>query len=69
MSNGKMKPLDWVAYLLLMLGGLNWGFVGAFRINLVELILGGVPAVVHLVYILVGLAALYSLVMVAQKQK
>lgn len=51
-----------VAFILLVVGGLNWLLVGAFDINLVEKIFGGMPTVVKVIYILVGLSALYELV-------
>ena len=51
-----------VAFILLVVGGVNWLLVGAFEINVVELILGSMPALVKIVYILVGLSALYELV-------
>lgn len=57
----KMKELDWVAYVLTTLGALNWGLFGAFRLNLVETVLGTSPGLVQLVYILVGLSGLYWL--------
>ncbi len=56
-----MKGLHMVAYTLLWVGGLNWGLVGLFDYNLVESLLGNWPGVVAIVYILVGLSALYSL--------
>jgi hypothetical protein len=31
----KMNMLDWIVFLLVMIGGLNWGLVGAFNFNLV----------------------------------
>lgn len=65
----KNKELDWLAHLLLVVGALNWGLVGAFRVDLVELILGTSPALVQLVYILVGLAGLYSLYKMNAKGK
>ncbi|MFC1626777.1 DUF378 domain-containing protein [Patescibacteria group bacterium] len=65
----KYKELDWMAQLLLIVGALNWGLVGAFRIDLVELILGTSPALVQLVYILIGLAGLYSLYKMNTKRK
>ncbi len=55
----KMKELDWVTYVLVTLGALNWGLVGAFRLDLVQTILGTSPALVQLVYILIGLSGLY----------
>lgn len=47
-----------VAYILVIVGGLNWGLVGAFNFNLVDAIFG-MGAISMLVYILVGLSALY----------
>jgi hypothetical protein len=57
----KMKELDWVTYILVTVGALNWGLVGAFRLDLVQTILGTSPALVQLVYILIGLSGLYML--------
>jgi uncharacterized membrane protein YuzA (DUF378 family) len=57
-----MKTLHMVAILLLVVGGINWGLVGLFEYNLVEMLLGGYPAVEMLVYVLVGLSAVYVLV-------
>ena len=62
-----MPNLHMVAWILLIVGGLNWllvglgGFLGG-NWNVVYLILGGFPAVEWLVYILVGLAAVYEIV-------
>ena len=53
-----MELLHKVAFVLLVVGGLNWGFE-AFDYNLVEKLLGTWPAVVMVVYILVALSALY----------
>ena len=51
--------LDLVAMVLVLIGGLNWGLVGAFNFNLVETIFGsGVVSMV--VYILVGISAIYG---------
>ena len=58
-----MKVIDWVAMVLVIVGGLNWGLVGAVNYNLVESLLGAWPVVVKIVYGLVGLAALYMIYM------
>ncbi len=51
---------DWLAIVLLLVGGLNWGLIGAFNgFNLVKALFGSWPWVMSLVYILVGLSALY----------
>ncbi len=54
-----MKILHTVTFILVVVGALNWGLVGAFDFNLVAKILGtGMAA--NVVYILVGLAAVYE---------
>jgi uncharacterized membrane protein YuzA (DUF378 family) len=65
----KMKELDWVAYVLVTLGALNWGLVGAFRLDLVQTILGTSPGLVQLVYILIGLSGLYWLYKMTSMKK
>ncbi len=54
--------LHMVAFLLLVVGGLNWGLVGLLKFNLVSAVLGGMPALEMLVYILVGVSAVWLLV-------
>ena len=56
-----MKMLHMVAFLLLIIGGLNWGLVGLFHLDLVMSLFGSVPIFVQLIYILVGLSAVYLL--------
>lgn len=56
-----MKALHVVALILLIVGGLNWGLV-AFNVNVVNILLGSWPILEQIVYILVGLSALYFLV-------
>ncbi len=55
-----MKTIDVVAALLLVVGGLNWGLVGAFNFNLVAALFG-TSALANIVYILVGVSALYQI--------
>lgn len=50
-----------VAWVLVIVGGLNWLLVGAFQYNIVESLLGAWPMVVRAVYILVGISALLML--------
>jgi uncharacterized protein len=57
-----MKPLNMVAQILLIVGGLNWGLVGLFQFDLVAAIFGGPDSLLaRLVYILVGVSALYGI--------
>jgi len=54
----KLNILDVIALVLVIVGGLNWGLVGLMQYNLVEAILGQ-TGLTGIVYILVGLAAVY----------
>ncbi|KRL32957.1 DUF378 domain-containing protein [Liquorilactobacillus uvarum] len=57
-----MKTLDSVVLGLLIVGGLNWLLVGLFNFDLVAAIFGGQTAILSkIIYIVVGLCALYSL--------
>jgi len=56
-----MKILDVMVATLLVVGGLNWGLVGLFQFDLVAALFGGQSAALaRIVYILVGLAAVYQ---------
>lgn len=55
-----MKNFDLIAMILLLIGGINWGLVGAFNYNLVSNLLGDTSTITRVVYGLVGLCALYS---------
>ena len=57
----RFNAIDWIAMTLLIVGGLNWGLVGLADFNLVAAIFGEGSAFSRLVYILVGLAALFCL--------
>ena len=48
-----------IATFLVIVGALNWGLVGALNVNAVSLITGHNDSLSKLVYILVGLAAVY----------
>lgn len=54
--------MDTIALILSIIGGINWGLVGIFQFDLVAWIFGGSSALLaRLVYILVGLAAVWSI--------
>jgi uncharacterized protein len=55
------KTLHMVAFLLLVVGGINWLLVGLMDLNLVNKILGGMPTFERIIYILVGISAVYEL--------
>jgi hypothetical protein len=55
-----MKVLHMIALILLIVGGLNWGLVGLFNFDLVAALFGQGSAVSRIVYVLVGIAALWG---------
>lgn len=57
----KKGTIAWIAFILLIIGGLNWGIIGIANYNIVEAIFGGIPVLLTIIYILVGLSALYAL--------
>jgi uncharacterized membrane protein YuzA (DUF378 family) len=65
-KENKMKTIDVIAAVLLVIGGLNWGLVGIAHFDLVATIFGmkfGETSIFSsAVYLLVGLSALYQAV-------
>lgn len=57
-----MRAINLLTLALIIVGGLNWGLVGAFNFDLVAAIFGPMSALSRLVYILVGLSALYQII-------
>jgi uncharacterized protein len=54
-----MKTISMIAMILVIVGGLNWGLVGFFNFDLVATIFGVMSFLSRVVYILVGLSAIY----------
>jgi uncharacterized protein len=62
----KKSVLDWIALILVIIGGLNWGLVAINpAYELVSKI--GVEIVIRIIYGLVGLAALYTIYFLVKK--
>jgi uncharacterized protein len=55
-----MKKVDVLAAGLVVIGAVNWGLVGAARLDLVALLFGAGSILSSAVYVLVGLAGLYQ---------
>jgi uncharacterized membrane protein YuzA (DUF378 family) len=55
-----LNAVDWIAMVLLIVGGINWGLIGLFGFNLVAALFGE-NQVAGLVYVLVGLASLWAI--------
>jgi uncharacterized membrane protein YuzA (DUF378 family) len=58
-----MKTVNWIALILVIVGALNWGLVGLLNLDLVAAIFGAMSALSRIVYILVGIAAVYIAVL------
>jgi len=54
-----MKWLHIISYILVFIGGLNWGLMGLFDFNVVNSLLGTYPTAEKVVYVLVGAATVY----------
>lgn len=64
-----LNVLDWIALILVIVGGLNWGLVGLFGFDLVAWIFSAVFFIARIVYILVALAAIYMIIIAATLRK
>jgi uncharacterized membrane protein YuzA (DUF378 family) len=53
----KLNIVMWVALMLLVVGGLNWGLVGLFKFDLVARLFGEMSFLTRLVYVAVALSA------------
>ncbi|HEY3360816.1 MAG TPA: DUF378 domain-containing protein [Methanosarcina sp.] len=55
------NSIDWIALILVIVGGLNWGLVGLLNFDLVAAIFGMGGLFARIVYILVGISAVYMI--------
>ncbi|MEI6022232.1 MAG: DUF378 domain-containing protein [bacterium] len=56
-----MKTVHIIAWILLIVGGLNWLLVGLFSWDVGSIFGGQAALISKIVYILVGISALYEL--------
>ena len=62
------KYVKLISYLLVIIGALNWGFIGIFGLDLVAKLFGDMTFWSRAVYILVGISALISLATMATSE-
>lgn len=55
--NKKIHPVCSIGFVLLIIGGLNWGLVGLFDFDVINALFGKVPLIERLVYVMIGLSA------------
>ena len=56
-----MKIVNCIALVLVIIGALNWGLIGAFNFNLVSFLFGTGTVLSRIIYGLVGVAGLWAL--------
>ena len=56
-----LKKLDGLAILLLIIGGIVWGFVGLYRLNLVTYVFDR-EWIIRIVYVIFGLSMIYHVI-------
>ena len=62
-----MRTLNLITLVLVIIGGINWGLVGVAQFDLVATIFGGQDApLARVVYVLVGLSALWQILPLLQ---
>ena len=55
------RGLDYFALIIVIIGAVNWGFIGFFGIDLVAWLLGNTSLLSRIIYAVVGIAGLYML--------
>ncbi len=57
-----LKPFNWTALTLVIIGAINWGLIGFFKFDLVATLFGGMESwLSRIIYALVGISGLYCL--------
>ena len=55
------KGLDYTALTLVIIGAVNWGLIGIFKLDLVNVIFGNMTWMSRVIYTLIGISGLYLL--------
>jgi uncharacterized membrane protein YuzA (DUF378 family) len=56
-----MKALDTITLIIIIIGGIVWGLIGLFSWNLITAIFGDATVITRIIYIIVGLSALWQI--------
>jgi len=68
-NKDKKDLISWIALILLIIGGLNWGLVGLIKLDLVKAIFGEMTTLSRIIYLLVGVSAIYLVLMPPKMEK
>jgi uncharacterized membrane protein YuzA (DUF378 family) len=63
-----MRILDRIAFILVLIGAINWGLIGFFQFDLVSVLFGDMSTFSRIVYGLVGISGLYCLSFFAKRE-
>ena len=62
-----MKVIDTIALILIIIGAINWGFIGIFNFNLVDTLFGTMSVLSQIIYTLVGISGLWGIKLLFDK--
>lgn len=66
----KVSVLDKISFILVIIGGINWGLYGLFNFDIVHLLLGfNLQIVSRIIYILLGIAGVDMLIFILKTRK
>lgn len=58
----KISVVEWITLVLIVIGAINWGLIGLFNYNIVETIFQTGSLITRTIYLLIGLAGVYELI-------
>lgn len=61
------SSLGTIAWILVIVGAINWGLVGILKVDIVATIFGNATTISRVVYTLVGLSGIYLLATASKK--
>lgn len=53
------KGFDYTAMTIAIIGAINWGLIGFFRLDIISLLFGDMSWVSRIIYAIVGICGLY----------
>ena len=56
-----MKTIDYIVLIFVVIGALNWGLIGFFNFNLVQMLFGNMTVWSRIIYAIVGIGGVYAL--------
>ena len=57
-----MTIVNIIAFILVLIGGINWGLIGLFNFNLVSMICMGSKIVERIIYVIVFIATIWLII-------